>query len=192
MAPSFGRPLSTSPSTESPGVVRRAAAVAALLAAGVWLGGLVALGAIAAPVVFAVAPYPKSADAMTIVFQRFDLLAMACAATAIAAEAARVVARLRSTVFDRLRAGLVLVASALAVFQGENVSPRIAALHAAGAVRGVGEAGVELSRLHDWAEFGGKAQVVLLAAVVTLEVLALSAGGRTLRRTRPSGPDIVE
>jgi hypothetical protein len=143
---------------------------------------MVALGAIAAPIVFAVTPFPQSADAMTMVFQRFDLLAMGCAATALAAEAARVVGRLRSTVFDRVRAGLVLVASGLAVFQGKSVSPRIAALHAGGAVRGVGEAGAQLSRLHDWAELGGKTQVVLLAVVVALEVLALSVrSGRSAK-----------
>ena len=184
--------MSTSQSTDRTrdpsGAVRRASAVAALLAAGLWLGGLIALGAIAAPVVFAVAPFPQSADAMTIVFQRFDLVAMGCAATAIAAEAARVVARLRSTGFDRIRAGLVLLASALAVFQGEIVSPRIAALHAGGAVRGVGDAGAQLARLHDWAESGGKAQVILLAAVVVLEVLALSARSGAIGEGRDLPP----
>ena len=57
--------------------------VGPIYAIGVWLGGLVALGAIAAPVVFAIVPMPASADAMTVVFRRFDLVAMACAAVAI-------------------------------------------------------------------------------------------------------------
>ena len=49
----------------------------AILAVAVWLGGLAALGAVAAPVVFSRVPWPSSADAMTIVFRRFDAVAMA-------------------------------------------------------------------------------------------------------------------
>src|SRR5271165_1109743 len=71
----------------------RAASSVALLALAVWLGGLVALGAITAPIVFAVAPYPQSADAMTLVFRRFDHVAMACAAFVLGAEAVKAARR---------------------------------------------------------------------------------------------------
>ena len=71
---------------------RRTLAIVALLAVAVWLGGLVALGAVAAPVVFSTVPWPSSADAMSIVFRRFDAVAMACAAIVLATEAVRAVA----------------------------------------------------------------------------------------------------
>jgi hypothetical protein len=162
-------------------IVRRVASSVALLGAAVWLGGLVALGAVAAPVVFAVAPWPASADAMTIVFRRFDSMAMACAAIVLATEAVRAAARAPFARADAARTAVGVLAAAAAVIEGASVSPRIAALHAAGAIRGVGPAGVEMARLHDMAEACGQTEVVLLAAFIVLQVLTLSDGGRTAR-----------
>jgi hypothetical protein len=153
----------------------------ALLGAAVWLGGLVALGAIAAPVVFSVAPWPQSADAMTIVFRRFDVLAMACAAIVLAAEAVRAAARVSPTRLDMARTVVGVVAAGAAVAEGMVISPRIAALHAAGAIRGVGLGGAEMARLHDWAEACGQAEVVLLAAFIVLQALTLSYRERATR-----------
>jgi hypothetical protein len=157
----------------------RIASSVSLLAAAVWLGGLVALGALAAPVVFRVAPFPSNADAMTIVFRRFDLVAMGCAATLLATEAVRPALGMRFAMrfapADHARAALSVVAACLAVFEGTRVSPRIAELHAGGAIRGLGAPGIELTRLHDLAETCGKAQLVLLAVVVVLHVVTLSS-----------------
>jgi hypothetical protein len=155
--------------------MQRAASTVALLAVAVWLGGLVALGAVAAPIVFSRVSFPSNADAMTAVFRRFDLIAMSCAAILLASEAVRAVARTPFAPRDHARAGTSILAAALAVFEGTHVSPRIAELHAAGAVRGLGDDGMELSRLHDWAEWCGMAQIGLLTAVVVLQVLALSS-----------------
>jgi hypothetical protein len=149
-------------------VVSRVAAALGTLAAAVWLGGLLALGAFVAPAVFSRVPLPWSADAMTVVFRRFDLVAMACAAVLLACEAARVAVRVRFTRADQARTLLLLLAAAAAVYEGSKVSPRIAELHAAGAVRGVGPAGAALSALHDTAELLGKAQLGLLVIAVVL------------------------
>src|ERR1700733_12674178 len=119
--------------------LRRLLPTIALLAVAVWLGGAIALGAVAAPVVFSVVPWPSSADAMTIVFRRFDAVAMTCAAVVLATEAARAAGGSRQR-RDHARAFVSLLAAAAAVFEGAHVSPRIAALHAAGAVRGVDSA----------------------------------------------------
>jgi hypothetical protein len=159
--------------------LRRATAIVGLLAVAVWLGGLLALGAIAAPVVFSTIAMPASADAMTVVFRRFDTVAMVCAAVVLAGEATRSLARVRFERVDHLRAGASVLAAALAVFEGVRVSPRIAALHAGGAVRGLGDAGMELARLHDLAELCGKSEVVLLAVVVAAHVFALSQRERS-------------
>jgi uncharacterized membrane protein len=157
--------------------VLRATSSVALLAAAVWLGGLVALGAVAAPVVFSVTPWPSSADAMTIVFRRFDVLAMACAAIVLATEAVRAVERARYTRLDIVRTVVGGLAAAGAVVEGMVISPRIAALHAAGAIRGVGLGGTEMARLHDMAEACGQAEVVLLVAFIVLQALTLSRVG---------------
>jgi uncharacterized membrane protein len=170
-------PAPTAP--QDPGhALQRATAVVELLAVAVWLGGLIALGAIAAPVVFSIVAFPSNADAMTVVFRHFDRVAMACAAVVLAAEATRALARVTFAVLDRVRAGAGALAAALAVLEATSISPRIAALHAGGALRGVGSAGMQLARLHDVAEWCGKAELVLLGAVIVLEVVALSAPRR--------------
>jgi hypothetical protein len=159
-------------------LVIRISAVASMLGLAIWLGGLVALGAIAAPVVFSIVPLASSADAMTAVFLRFDTVAMSCAAVVLASEALQAGARVPFAAADHVRAAVSALAAALAVAESKVVSPRIAALHAAGAVRGVGSAGLELAQWHDMAERLGKGQLVLLVSVLTLRVL-------TLTRRRP-------
>jgi hypothetical protein len=148
----------------------------ALLAIALWLGGLLALGAIAAPVVFSVVSMPASADAMTIVFQRFDLVAMGCALVVLAAEGAALLAGPRFTRADRWRVAACVVACAFGAYEAVAVSPRIAALHRAGFIRGVGPEGIEISRLHDLAEGCGKVELVLLVAAIALHVVALAQG----------------
>jgi hypothetical protein len=154
--------------------VRRVTGIVALLALAVWLGGLVALGAVAAPIVFGTVPMPAAADAMTLVFRRFDSVAMVCAAVVLATEAARVLARIPYARADHARAALSVVAAGLCVFEGARVAPRIAALHFQGAVRGLGESGMELNRLHDLAEQVGKAELAVLALVVGLHAWRLA------------------
>lgn len=160
-------------------LVIRVSALASLLGIAVWLGGLVALGAIAAPLIFSIVPLPTSADAMTAVFLRFDTVAMSCAVVVLAAEAAQAGARVPFAAVDHVRAALSVFAAVLAVAEGKIVSPRIAALHGAGAIRGVGSGGWELAKLHDTAELLGKAQLLLLVCVLAMRVL-------TLTRLRPS------
>lgn len=153
--------------------------VVSALAVAVWLGGLAVLGAIVAPTVFAIVPMPHSADAMTVVFRRFDTVAMSCAALALAAEALRVALRVPFTRVDVVRGVTTVFAAAVTTYEGANVSPQIAALHASGAIRGVGAAGIELGRLHDVAEACGKVSLALLIAVVALQVLSKRPAGPT-------------
>jgi hypothetical protein len=153
--------------------LRMVGSIVGCLAVALWLGGIVALGALVAPIVFTRVSMPQSADAMTLVFRRFDLMAMSCAAAALAAEALRA-ARAPLARLDRVRVGVLVLAAIAAVYEGTNVSPRIADLHASGAIRGVGIAGVELAKLHDVAEACGKAQLVLLVAVVALQVVTMT------------------
>jgi hypothetical protein len=159
--------------------LRRVTGIVAMLALALWLGGLVALGALVAPVVFSRVSMPWSADAMTVIFQRFDMVAMASAAALLMTEALRAVARVPFAPVDHLRAGASVLAAAAAVYEGASVSPRIATLHAEGAIRGMGSAGMELSKLHDLAELLGKTEVALLVVVVVLHVVTSTSGVRT-------------
>jgi uncharacterized membrane protein len=148
----------------------------ALLALGLWIGGMVALGAIAAPVVFGTVPAPASADAMTIVFRRFDKVAIACVVVVLAVEA---LLALRSTVtrVDVARGLLAAVGCICAITVGVFVSPRIEALHRGGAIRGLGADGLELESFHRFAERLGTVELAVAALLVALHVFSLGRGG---------------
>lgn len=150
----------------------RLTSTVAFLSLTLWIGGLITLGAIVAPVVFASAPHAIAADAMTAVFARFDKLAMACAAVLLATEALRARAsRLRP--LDVGRALVSIVLAGCAALEGLWVTPKIVDLHASGAMRGVGEAGASLDHAHALAEQLGKGQAVLAIVLIALHVLTL-------------------
>jgi len=152
----------------------------------VWAGGLGILGAVVAPIVFRVVAAPASADAMTLVFRRYDAIAMTCAAIAFVAEATLGFLahrpsegegtsepeaerpRRRIAPSDVVRSGALGVAGALAIAVGAWLSPGIEGLHRGGAVRGFGADGLELERLHRLAELAGKGQIALLLVVLVL------------------------
>jgi putative copper export protein len=154
-----------------------------LVALAVWLGGMATLGAVAAPLVFGIVPAPASADAMTAVFRRFDGIAVTCAALVLVVEAAHAALRKPIVGRDLARAGLVVGAAALAIVEAVAVSPHIARLHAEGAVRGMGAAGLELDRVHHLAEALAKTELALVAVALVLHAFrarpAAGAGVRT-------------
>ena len=145
-------------------------AIVQLLAVGLWASGLLTLGAVVAPIVFRVVPAPGSADAMTLVFKRFDGIAITCAAIALVAEAAFAIRGGRTTRADLVRGGCLVVAAGLAIAIGAWLSPAIAALHRSGAIRGLGDGGLVLERLHHLAERLAKGELLLLLVVFILTV----------------------
>lgn len=163
-----------------------AAAAVYVLAVALWAGGLTVLGAIVAPAVFRIVPAPASADAMTVVFGRFDRVAMACAAVALVAEATLAKSGGRVERVDVVRAAALVVAGALAIAVGAWLSPGIAALHRAGAIRGLGEGGLALERLHRLAEAAGKGELALLATVVVLLLVRVARPASNVEDDRPT------
>jgi len=159
------------------GVVDRVAATVAVLAAGVWVGGMLALGACAAPFVFRLTPAPYSGDAMGAAFARFDQVALGAAVLLLGAEVARTwAAGARSrTAAARVRRGLAVLIAAGAAYNGLAVTPHINELHRAGAQRGQGPLGEELDAIHHRAEALGKAETVVGVVLVGLHVFTLGA-----------------
>ncbi|MBI4950774.1 MAG: DUF4149 domain-containing protein [Myxococcales bacterium] len=160
-------------------VVETVAAAIAVLAAGVWAGGMVALGACAAPFVFELTPYPASGHAMGAAFARFDSIAIGCAVVLLGAELVRswVARRRRPTLWSRLRRLVAIGMAACAAFIGLRLTPHINELHQAGVRRNVGPEGVELESAHKQAEMLGKIEVGLAPLIVALHLF-------TLRRRR--------
>jgi hypothetical protein len=145
-----------------------------LLALALWLGGLVVLGAIVAPTVFRIVPAPSSADAMTVVFRRFDVIAIAAGVVALVSEALFAFRGPKPKKRDLVRALSALIACAIAVTEGLWLSPAIQALHRDGAIRGSGPDGMELERLHHLAETLAKGELVLIVIVFALVVAKLA------------------
>ncbi len=161
--------------------IDRAATTVAVTALGVFAGGLVALGACAAPMVFRLAPYPFSADAMGAAFQRFDAIAVGCALVALGAEVARTLLDVRARsprprpvrIVARVRRYVGMVLAALAMVGAAMLTPEILRLHGEGVRRGVGERGHALEATHRRAEQNGKACVALAVLLIGLHVFTL-------------------
>jgi hypothetical protein len=155
------------------------AATLAVVSLAIWIGGLVALGACAAPIVFHSVPAPLSGYAMGAVFRRFDQVAITCGVVVLGCEAVRLRASavsapaVKRSLFERTRTVLAIVATVAAIYGGTRLSPAIVALHAGGAVRGLGPDGAELERLHALAESIAKIEVVAGLLLLALHVTTL-------------------
>jgi hypothetical protein len=107
---------------------------AALVAIAVWVGGLLALGAIAAPAIFDVVAARGIADARIVsgaifgeALRRFHLVAYGCGAAVVLALVARAVLGPRPRQFA-LRLGIAAVMAGAALYAGLIVHARITSL----------------------------------------------------------------
>lgn len=150
----------------------KAAAICASLAAGVVVGGMVALGACAAPAVFGMVPLPLAGDAMGTAFARFDKIAIGGAAVIMGAELLRtfVGRRVRPTLLTRGRRLAGLVLAGLISLMALSLTPTINQLHRAGATRGQGEDGQKLDDVHHRASLIGKLEALLALALIGLHI----------------------
>lgn len=153
-------------------VADRVATTAAVTALGVWAGGLVALGACAAPFVFELTPYPFSGQAMGAAFRRFDSIAIGCGVVALGAEVVRTLAAAGQSQsrWMRVRRYLAIAMSVSALYAGMRLTPTIIDMHGQGVRRNVGARGAELERIHRQAELIGKATVPLAVVLIALHI----------------------
>ena len=147
------------------------AEVIATLAVALWLGGMLALGAFAAPEVFGQLPRETAGSVMGAIFGKFDSLVLVVAGLLLVAEAVRLV--LEGT---RGKLGLARLAVAgalvvLALLSALWLGPAINDLFEAGVRRGVGDDGADMDRLHHLAELLGKVAFFLAAVWITLGIL---------------------
>ncbi len=157
--------------------IDRFATTVAVIALGLWGGGLIALGACAAPLVFGLTPYPFSADAMGAVFARFDKIAVVAAIVVLGCEVVRSLLDTkrmgmprRVRLLARARRYLTMLAALLSIYGATQLTPEILRLHHADVRRGVGPDGELLEQLHRRAELVGKAVVPLAALLIGLHV----------------------
>lgn len=153
----------------------RIAASVAALSAGVFVGGMVAMGACAAPFVFKLTPAPFSGDAMGAAFMRFGQIALGASVLILGGEVVRTWAsgKRGRSIAARIRRMLAIVLAVAAAYVGLTLTPRINELHRSGVRRGEGPQGEVLERTHKQAELVGKVQVALGIALVFLHVLTI-------------------
>ncbi len=150
--------------------IEKGATTIAVMAVGLWMGGLVALGACAAPFVFKLTPAPFSGDAMGAAFARFDNIALGAAVVALGAEVLRTwAAGRRGGGAARIRRGLAIALAAAAAYIALGLTPRILSMHQAGVTRG----NPELDAVHARAELVGKAELAAGLALIALHVFTL-------------------
>lgn len=157
-------------------VIDRVATAVACVCLGLWAGGMLSLGACAAPFVFKLTPAPLSGNAMGAAFARFDSIAIACAITGLGAEVVRTILALKRadrSWWPRFRRYAAIILAAAAVYQGVHLTPEINRLHDEGARRRVGAEGAQLESLHTQAESLGKLVVPLALALMVLHIATL-------------------
>lgn len=155
----------------------RIAATVAALSAGVFVGGMVALGACAAPFVFKLTPAPFSGDAMGAAFTRFGQIALGASVLILGGEVVRTWAsgKRARTIAARIRRISAILLAVAAAYVGLALTPRINELHRQGVTRGNGPEGEVLERTHKRAEMVGRVEVALGTLLVFLHVLTLPA-----------------
>jgi Domain of unknown function (DUF4149) len=163
--------------------IEKGATTVAVTAVGLWMGGLVALGACAAPFVFRLTPAPFSGDAMGAAFARFDNIALGAAVVALGAEVLRTwAAGRRGGGAARIRRSLAIALACAAAYIALGLTPRILALHQAGVTRG----NPELDAVHARAELVGKLELAGGIALIALHVFTL--GRRPDEEQESAGP----
>ena len=157
--------------------MERIAAIVAAIMLGVWMGGMLALGAVAAPMVFEFTPYPFSGRAMGAAFQRFDTIAILCSVILLGCEVGRTILTMKTPAarawLPRLRRYGAIVMALGAVYSGVRLSPGIMELHEQGARRNIGPEGEMLEQLHQQAELIGKIMLPLAVVLIALHILTL-------------------
>jgi uncharacterized membrane protein len=151
-------------------LVAAAAEAVATLAMALWLGGLLALGALAAPTVFGELERDSAGTVMGTIFGKFDRMVLVLVVVFAVAETVRTYMdrdRLGSAL-ARIRLSLAVLLVALALISSLWLTPGINEMFAEGVRRGVGEAGQRMDRMHAWSETLGKLAAASAAAWIAI------------------------
>lgn len=153
----------------------RIAASVGISCAALIFGGMIALGATAAPAVFRLTPKPFSGTAMGAAFASFGQIALGAACIALLVEVARTMLTRHQPPqpWDRVRRLVSVALAGCAAYMALNLTPQISALHESGAVRNEGEKGALLDQTHRRAELVGKIEVGLALGLIFLHVMTL-------------------
>lgn len=157
----------------------------ATLAIALWLGGLLALGAFAAPTVFGLLPREEAGKVMGPIFVKFDRFVLVAIGVFALSELIRVACDGGKGALKQARLGISVILIALALISSLWLTPGINELFLAGARRGIGEAGATLDMLHNWSETVGKVATLAAAIWIALGVIVHRQGGTSHAGSHP-------
>ncbi len=134
------------------------------------VGGMLAIGAFCAPVIFKQFPRHEAGAALTIVFRRYDMLLLIALGLVLAGE----VGRYLSGVFvslhwsNLLRYGLIVLLSGLMIYSTQFVNKEIERMQHAGIAPNATPEGIAFSKTHQLSEKIYKAEMLLATLLLLL------------------------
>jgi uncharacterized membrane protein len=141
------------------------------------IGGMLALGAFTAPVLFKQFARPEAGEAMMVIFRRFDLVVLAAVAMVVIGEILRLAASgiPNLTVISGFRYGLMILLVSLTLYSVMGVNARLENLQKAGMMQSAPEYRQDFQRLHKFSEQLYKAE--MMAALLLLVLTPFAARG---------------
>ena len=143
-----------------------------LLGLSLLIGGLLALGAFTAPVLFRQFARPEAGLAMTVIFRRYDMVVLIAGLMVLAGEVFRIIAMGRFATgswIPGFRLGLLLALVASIVFSTQSLNPKLEALQKVeGYGTGQDTGSASFHALHKQSEQLSKLQLLLAVLVLAI------------------------
>ena len=137
------------------------------------IGGMLAIGAFAAPVIFRQFPREEAGTALTLIFRRYDIVLLVALGLVLAGE----IARYLSGVFEAnqtmnlVRYGLLVALTGLMLYSIQVVNAKIEAMHHQGVQRSGTPEGQEFHRVHVLSEQLYKIEMFLAMGLMVITPL---------------------
>ncbi|MGE0201173.1 MAG: DUF4149 domain-containing protein [Candidatus Melainabacteria bacterium] len=145
-------------------------------------GGMLAIGAFAAPVMFKGLSRPEAGDLLTLIFRRYDSVIVTSLGLVLIGELVRVfpgqLTWMSSGPVAWLRTALLVVLLAAGLYTTMVLNPQIERMHAAGIHPGGSPEGLQFSRVHKTSENLYKLEMALSLLLILLTPYTLPLGPR--------------
>lgn len=134
------------------------------------VGGMLAIGAFCAPVIFKHFPRHEAGAALTVIFMRFDKVLLGALVLMLMGEALRFCSQqfVWQTPLGYLRLALMLVLAGLMLFATLKVNPSIATMQSRGISPNATPEGIQFAKTHQLSESLYKAQMLLALGLLLL------------------------
>ena len=147
-----------------------AGTAAQMLGLSLLIGGMLALGAFTAPVLFKTFPRAEAGEAMTVMFRRYDMVLLVGLGMILIGEVLRMVAAgmPHLSFLSGLRYGTLALLTGLMLFSILNINAQIESMQQAGVRHGATEEGRQFTQTHQLSEKLYKIELMAAALLLIL------------------------